>query len=132
MSESKRTEKPGAARKSPRTDHADGEAAVLAKIAEMSEPYRGIGERLHALIRASAPGLVPKVWYGMPAYARDGKVVCFFRGVILGKAERYMTIGFSEEARLDDGRMWPTSFALTDLTPAEEATIGSLVKRAAG
>lgn len=132
MSESKRTDRATAPRKSPRTDHADGEAAVLAKIAEMSEPYRGMGERLHALIRTSAPALVPKVWYGMPAYARDGKVVCFFRGVIMGKTERYMTIGFSEEARLDDGRMWPTSFALTDLTAAEEATIGALVKKAAG
>ena len=132
MSENKQPGKAAAARRSPRTDHADGEAAVLAKIAEMAEPYRGIGERLHALIRTSAPGLVPKVWYGMPAYARDGKVVCFFRGVIMGKTERYMTIGFSEEAKLDDGRMWPTSYALTDLTAAEEATIGSLVKKAAG
>lgn len=136
MSEGKRSEKAAAektaARRSPRTDHADGETAVLAKIAEMPEPYRAIGERLHALIRSSAPSLTPKVWYGMPAYARDGKVVCFFRGVIFGKKERYMTIGFSEEAKLDDGPMWPTSYAITELTADGEAMLSSLVKKAAG
>jgi len=110
----------------------DGEAAVLANIAALPEPYRAMGERLHAIVRASAPALAPKVWYGMPAYARDGKVVCFFRGVIFGKIERYLTFGLTEEAHLDDGPLWPTAFALKELTAAEEATIGALVKKAAG
>ena len=115
----------------PSADKADGESAVLAKIAAMPGPYRAMGERLHAIITASAPALSPKVWYGMPAYARDGKVVCFFRGAVLGNIERYMTIGFSEEANLDEGAMWPIAFALKELTAAEEARIGALVKRAA-
>jgi hypothetical protein len=106
----------------------DGESAVLEKIAAMPEPYRAIGERLHAVIKAAEPTLSPKVWYGMPAYAKDGKVVCFFRGAV---NERYMTLGFSEEANLDEGGLWPTVFALKQLTAAEEAKIGALVKRAA-
>jgi hypothetical protein len=108
---------------------ADGESAVLEKIAAMPGPYRSMGERLHAVIKASAPALSSKVWYGMPGYARDGKVVCFFRG---GKNERYMTLGFNEVAKLDQGRMWPIAFALKRLTAAEEASIGALVKKAAG
>jgi uncharacterized protein YdhG (YjbR/CyaY superfamily) len=108
---------------------ADDESAVLARIAAMPDSYRAMGERLHAVIKASAPNLSPRVWYGMPAYARDGKVVCFFRG---GKAERYMTLGFNEAAKLDQGRMWPVAFALKVLTAAEEASIGALVKKAAG
>jgi len=106
---------------------ADGEGAVLAKIAEMPGPYRSMGERLHALITESAPVLSPKLWYGMPAYARDGRVVCFFRGAV---DERYMTIGFNEEANLDEGTMWPVAFALTELTAAAETRIGELVTRA--
>ena len=114
----------------PRADKADGESAVLALIAAMPAPYRAMGERLHAIIKASAPALSPKVWYGMPAYAKDGKVVCFFRGAILGKNERYMTFGFTEEANLDEGALWPIAFALKELTAAEEARIGALVKKA--
>jgi uncharacterized protein YdhG (YjbR/CyaY superfamily) len=109
---------------------ADGETDLLAKIAEMPEPDRGICERLHAIIKASAPDLLPKTWYGMPAYAnQDGKVVCFFRGADKFK-ERYMTLGFNQEANLDDGQMWPIAFALKELTAAEEARIGELVKKA--
>jgi len=110
---------------------ADGEADVLAKIAEMQEPDRGIARRLHALIKASAPSLSPKTWYGMPAYARDDKVVCFFQSGQKFKS-RYATFGFQQAANLDDGEMWPTSFALTKLTPAVEERIGKLVKKAAG
>jgi len=108
---------------------ADGENAVVAKIAEMPEPDRAIGKRLHAIIKASAPGLSPKTWYGMPAYAKDGKVVCFFQSAAKFKS-RYATFGFSDEANLDEGAMWPTSFALRELTATEEARIGALVKRA--
>jgi uncharacterized protein YdhG (YjbR/CyaY superfamily) len=108
---------------------ADGEAAALAKIAEMSEPDRSMARRVHAVVKASAPDLSPKTWYGMPAYARDGKVVCFFQAAQKFKA-RYATFGFSDEARLDDGAMWPTSFALKELSAAEEARIGALVKQA--
>ena len=108
---------------------ADGESAVLAKIAEMSEPDRAMGERLHAVIKASAPALSPKLWYGMPAYAKDGKVVFFFRSGQKFK-ERYMTLGFNSEANLDEGHMWPIAFALKELTAAEEARIGALVKKA--
>ena len=108
---------------------ADGESAVLAKIAEMPEPDRAMAERLHALIKASAPALSPKTWYGMPAYAKDGKVVCYFQSADKFNS-RYATFGFSDEANLDDGAMWPTSFALTELTAAEEAKIGALVKKA--
>ena len=120
-----------AARRGPRADKADGERAVLAKLAEMSESDRAMGERLHAVITASAPALAPKLWYGMPAYAKDGKVVCFFQ-CAQKFSTRYATLGFSDEASLDDGAMWPTAFALTELTAADEARIGALVKRAAG
>ena len=106
------------------------EEAVLAKIAEMSEADRAIAERIHAIVEASAPALSPKLWYGMPAYAKDGKVVCFFQTAQKFKS-RYATLGFNDSANLDDGAMWPTAFALMELTAAEEATIGALVKRAA-
>jgi uncharacterized protein YdhG (YjbR/CyaY superfamily) len=107
----------------------DGESDLLAKIAEMSEPDRARAARLHALITAAAPTLAPKTWYGMPAYAKDGKVVCFFQAAEKFKA-RYATFGFSDEANLDDGAMWPTSFALKELTPTDEARIIELVKKA--
>ncbi len=110
-------------------DKADGESAVLAKIAEMQGSERAMAKRLHAIIKASAPALSPKTWYGMPAYAKDGKVVCFFQSAQKFKS-RYATFGFSDEANLDEGAMWPTSFALTELTAAEEARIGALVKKA--
>jgi uncharacterized protein YdhG (YjbR/CyaY superfamily) len=118
-----------AARRGRRADKADGESAVLAKIAEMPEPDRAMAERLHAVIKASAPALSPRLWYGMPAYAKDGKVVCFFQSAHKFKT-RYATFGFSDQANLDEGAMWPTAFALTEVTPAEEARIGALVKRA--
>ena len=102
---------------------------MLAKIAEMPEPDRAMAERLHAIVKASAPALSPKTWYGMPAYAKDGKVVCFFQSAEKFKA-RYATFGFNDEANLDDGAMWPTSFALKELTAADEARIGALVKQA--
>ncbi|GBD12691.1 hypothetical protein HRbin24_00704 [bacterium HR24] len=108
---------------------ADDEAAVLAKIAEMPEPDRSMAQRLHALIRATAPSLSPRLWYGMPAYAKDGKVVCFFTPASKFK-ERYATFGFNSAANLDEGNMWPTSFALKALTAAEEQRIAELVKRA--
>jgi uncharacterized protein YdhG (YjbR/CyaY superfamily) len=117
-------------RPGPRADKADGESAVLAAIARMPEPYRAMGERIHAIIKASAPVLSPRIWYGMPAYAKDGKVVCFFRGADKFK-ERYMTLGFNDKANLDDGNMWPIAFALTKLTAAEEARVAALVKKAA-
>jgi len=106
-----------------------GEIAVLAKIAAMPEPYRAMGERLHAIIKASAPALSPTVWYGMPAYAKDGKVVCFFRGGEKFR-ERYMTLGFDDAANLDEGAMWPIAFALKGLTAVEEARVAALVKKA--
>jgi uncharacterized protein YdhG (YjbR/CyaY superfamily) len=109
--------------------NADGEADVLAKIAEMPEPDRAMAERLHALIKASAPALAPRTWYGMPAYAKDGKVVCFFQGAHKFKS-RYATFGFNDNANLDAGAMWPTAFALKALTEAEEATIAALVEKA--
>jgi len=115
-------QKPG-----PRTKKADGESAVLAKIAAMPEQYRAMGERLHVIIKASTPTISPKLWYGMPAYAKEGKVVCFFRGA---ETERYMTLGFTENANLDEGHLWPTSFALKELTATEEARIAALVKKA--
>ena len=118
-----------AARRGPRAAKADGESDVLAKIAEMPEPDRAMAERLHALIKASAPALSPRTWYGMPAYAKDGKVVCFFQSAQKFKS-RYATLGFSDEANLDDGAMWPTSFALKKLTAADETRIGALVKKA--
>ncbi|HEX2030992.1 MAG TPA: DUF1801 domain-containing protein [Actinomycetota bacterium] len=108
---------------------ADGEEAVLAKIAEMQGADRAMATRLHAIIKASAPALSPKTWYGMPAYAKDGKVVCYFQSAQKFKS-RYATLGFSDEANLDEGAMWPTSFALKELTAAEEAKIGALVKKA--
>jgi uncharacterized protein YdhG (YjbR/CyaY superfamily) len=110
-------------------DKQDGESAVLARIAEMPEPDRALAERLHAIISASAPVLSPRLWYGMPAYAKAGKVVCFFQSAQKFKT-RYATLGFSDAARLDEGLMWPTAFALMELTAAEEARIGALVKRA--
>jgi len=109
--------------------NADGESDVLAKIAEMPEPDRTMAKRLHAIIKASAPALSPRLWYGMPAYAKDGKVVCFFQSAQKFKT-RYATFGFMHEANLDVGRMWPTAFALKELTAAEEARIGALVKKA--
>ena len=117
------------ARRGPRAGKADGESDVLAKIAEMSEPDRAMAERLHGIIKASAPALSAKTWYGMPAYAKDGKVVCFFQSAQKFNA-RYATFGFSDTANLDEGAMWPTSFALKELTGTEEARIGALVKRA--
>jgi uncharacterized protein YdhG (YjbR/CyaY superfamily) len=105
------------------------ENAVLAKIAEMPKPDRTMGERLHEIIKVSAPSLSPKTWYGMPAYAKDGKVVCFFQSAQKFNS-RYATLGFSDEANLDEGAMWPTSFALKELSGAEEARIGALVKKA--
>jgi uncharacterized protein YdhG (YjbR/CyaY superfamily) len=110
-------------------DRAAGESAVLAKIAEMQGPDRAMAKRLHAIVKASAPSLSPKTWYGMPAYAKGGKVVCFFQSAEKFKS-RYATFGFSDEANLDDGAMWPTSFALKQLTAADEARIGALVKKA--
>ena len=108
---------------------AEGESDVLAKIAEMPEPDRAMAKRLHEIIKASAPDLSPKTWYGMPAYAKDGKVVCFFQSAEKFNA-RYATFGFNDTANLDEGAMWPTSFALKELTAAEEAKIGALVKKA--
>ena len=110
-------------------DKADGESEVLAKIAEMPKLDRAMGERIHAVIKASAPGLSPRTWYGMPAYARDGKVVCFFKSAQKFNT-RYATLGFSDAANLDEGAMWPTEFALMKLTAAEETRIGALVKKA--
>jgi uncharacterized protein YdhG (YjbR/CyaY superfamily) len=117
------------ARRGPRAQKADGESDVLAKIAEMPEPDRAMAERLHAIIKASAPALSPKTWYGMPAYAKDGKVICFFTSADKFKS-RYATFGFNDTANLDEGAMWPTSFALKELTAADEARIGALVKKA--
>jgi uncharacterized protein YdhG (YjbR/CyaY superfamily) len=110
---------------------ADGESAVLAKVAEMSGADRAMAERLHAIVKATAPSLAPKTWYGMPAYAKDGKVVCFFQSAQKFKS-RYATLGFSDTARLDDGAMWPTAFALKELTAAEEARIVALIRKAVG
>jgi uncharacterized protein YdhG (YjbR/CyaY superfamily) len=115
--------------RTPRAAKADGESEVLAKIGEMRGPDRALAERLHRVIKASAPNLSPKLWYGMPAYARDGKIVCFFQTAEKFKT-RYATLGFSDEAKLDEGAVWPTAFALTTLTAADEARIGALVKKA--
>lgn len=112
-----------------RVGKADGESVVVEKIAAMSEPDRSMAERLHKIIKASAPNLSPRLWYGMPAYAKDGKVVCFFRDTQKFK-ERYMTLGFNEVANLDEGHMWPIAFALKELTATEEARIAGLVKKA--
>ena len=111
----------------PHADKANGESLVLAKIAAMPGQYRAMGERLHTLIKDSSPNLSPRTWYGMPAYAKDGKVICFFRG---DATERYMTLGFTEDAKLDEGNLWSTSFALKELTATEEIMITSLVKKA--
>ena len=124
LQEQKEAARPGA-----RADKAGGESAVLANIAAMPGPDRALGERLHAIIKASAPALSPRLWYGMPAYAKDGKVVCFFRSAQKFKT-RYATFGFMHAANLDEGAMWPTAFALRALTAAEEARIGTLVKKA--
>ena len=118
------------ARRGSRGAKADGESDVLEKIAEMPEADRVMAERIHAIVKASAPELAPKTWYGMPAYAKDGKVVCFFQSSHKFKS-RYATFGFDQAANLDDGTMWPTSFALTKLTAADEARISALVKKAA-
>ncbi|MFF1877336.1 iron chaperone [Leifsonia sp. NPDC058230] len=120
-----------AARRGPRAAAAAGESDVLAKIAEMEQPDREVAERLHAIITASAPALTPKLWYGMPAYAKDGKVLCFFQPARKFKT-RYATLGFNDTAKLDDGTMWPTAYGLTTLTADDEAKIGALVKKAAG
>jgi len=110
-------------------DKADGESAVLAKIAEMQEADRAMGKRLHAVIKASAPTILPRLWYGMPAYAKDDKIICFFQPAQKFKT-RYATLGFNDGAHLDEGTMWPSAFALTKLTAADEARIGALVKKA--
>lgn len=117
------------ARRGKRSAKAEGEADVLAKIAEMPEHDRVMAERIHAIVKESAPALSPKTWYGMPAYAKDGKVVCFFQSAHKFNT-RYATLGFNEDANLDEGAMWPTAFALKELTAAEEATISELVKKA--
>src|SRR5438093_11223025 len=117
------------ASRGPRADKADGESEVLAKIAEMREPDRAMAKRLHAIIKASAPALSPRTWYGMPAYAKDGKVLCFFQSAQKFKT-RYATFGFNDAAKLDEGAMWPVAFALTKLTADDEARIGALVKKA--
>jgi len=118
-----------AARRGPRAAKADGEGDVLAKIAEMPEPDRARAERIHAIVKASAPALSPRTWYGMPAYAKDGKIVCFFQPAQKFKS-RYATLGFNDAAHLDEGTMWPTAYALTELTAADEARIAALVKQA--
>ena len=121
-------ERKAAARGGSRPSAVEDENAVLTKIAELPQPDRGMAERIHALIKASAPGLSPRTWYGMPAYAKDGNVVCFFQSAAKFKS-RYATLGFSDKAALDEGNMWPTAFALKQLTAAEEARITALVKR---
>jgi uncharacterized protein YdhG (YjbR/CyaY superfamily) len=117
------------ARRGPHVMKTDGEGDVLAKIAEMPEPDRAMAERLHAIIKASAPALSPRTWYGMPAYAKDGDVVCFFQSAHKFKA-RYATFGFSDKANLDEGTVWPVAFALNELTADDEARLGALVKKA--
>ena len=118
------------ARRGSGADEADGESAVLAKIAGMPEPDRTMATRIHAIVKASAPGLSPRLWYGQPAYTRDGKVVCFFQNAQKFNT-RYATLGFSDTAHLDEGAMWPVAYALKELTAAEEAKISALVKKAA-
>ena len=122
-------EQKASARRGSHVEAEDGDSAVLAKLAEMPERDRVMGERLHAVIKTSAPDLSPRLWYGMPAYAKDGKVVCFFQSAQKFKT-RYATLGFSDNARLDAGAMWPTAYALTKLTAADEARIAALVKKA--
>ena len=123
-------EQKATARRGPRADEADGESALLAKIAEMQKPDRAMAKRLHEVVKASAPALSSKLWYGMPAYAKDGKIICFFQPAAKFKT-RYATIGFSDAAKLDEGAIWPVAFALTKLSAAEETRIGALVKKAA-
>jgi uncharacterized protein YdhG (YjbR/CyaY superfamily) len=118
-----------AERRGTRAGKADGESEVLARIAEMPPPDRALAERLHAIVKAGAPELSPRTWYGMPAYARNGKVVCFFQAAAKFQS-RYASFGFTDEASIDEGTMWPVSFGLTDLTVADEAAIAALVKRA--
>ncbi|MGH9619558.1 MAG: iron chaperone [Bryobacteraceae bacterium] len=118
-----------AARRGRDVGKEDGESAVLEKIAELPQPDRAMAERLHAIVKSNGPALSPKTWYGMPAYAKDGNVVCFFQSSQKFKT-RYATLGFSDKANLDEGQMWPTAFALKELTAAEEAKIGALVKKA--
>jgi len=118
-----------AGRRGPRAGTADGDSDVLAKIAEMAEPDRVMAERVHAIVKASAPALAPRTWYGMPAYAKDGKIVCFFQPAQKFKT-RYATFGFNDTAHLDDGALWPVAFALTELTAADEARIAALVEQA--
>ena len=130
MQESAR-ERKTASRRGPGDERAEGEAEIRAKIAEMPEADRAMAERIHALVTASAPSLVPRTYYGMPAYAKDGKVICFFQPASKFKV-RYSTFGFQPDAKLDDGAMWPTSWALTRLTAADEARIAELVKKAVG
>ena len=125
----KSTTKQAAKKAAPRADKADGESAVLAEIAEMPGPDRALGERLHAIIKASAPALSPRLWYGMPAYAKDGKILCHFQDAQKFKT-RYATLGFSDAANLDEGAVWPVAFAVKQLTAADEARIGALVKKA--
>lgn len=120
-----------AARRNSGAANADGESDVLAKIAEMQEPDRAMAERIHAIIKSIAPAVSPRTWYGMPAYAKDGNVICFFQCAQKFKA-RYATLGFSDKAKLDEGHMWPTAYALKELTAAEEAKIAALVKKAMG
>ena len=128
MKERAREER-AAARRGPRAAKADGESEVLAKIAEMRETDRAMAERIHAVVKDSAPALSPRTWYGMPAYAKDGKVVCFFQSAQKFHT-RYATFGFNDAANLDEGAMWPVAFALTELTAADEARISALVKKA--
>ncbi|GAA2336448.1 DUF1801 domain-containing protein [Dactylosporangium salmoneum] len=118
-------------RRDPNKAREAGEKDILGKLAKMSDSDRAIGERIHAIVTANAPELMPKLWYGMPAYARDGKVVLFFQSAAKFKS-RYATLGFSDQAGLDDGEMWPSAYALKSLTPGDEARIGALVKQAAG
>ena len=122
-------ERKATGRRGSRPDKEDGESEVLAKIAEMGDSDRAMAERLHAIVKATAPGLAPKTWYGMPAYAKDGKIVCFFQPAKKFKT-RYATIGFNDDANLDEGAMWPVYFALTKLTAAEETKIAALLKKA--
>jgi hypothetical protein len=128
-SSTKRVAKKAAAGPASRAAKADGETAVLAKIAEMPQPDRGLGERLHAIVVASAPDLTPRLWYGMPAYAKDGKVICFYQSAEKFKT-RYATFGFLHDAKLDEGAMWPCAFALKELTDDDEARVAALVKKA--
>ena len=132
MEKAKKEAKLGQQKPGQRTDKTDGESAVFAAITAMPEPYRTMGQRLHAIIKAGAPTLIPRTWYGMPAYANlDGNIICFFRGGDKFK-ERYMTLGFNDKAKLDEGSMWPIVFALTELTTTEEAKVTALVKKAVG